>query len=211
MEDLNKDKDKDQDDGSEDEGAIQTVGSFVWELIRIFILALIVIVPLRIFVAEPFIVSGSSMRPNFHDREYLIIDKLSYRFHEPARGDVIVFKYPKDPSQYFIKRIIALPGEKVRVDQGHVIVLNTSHPNGEVLDEAYLPNQSVTFGNAETVTLGSREFFVLGDNRLASSDSRVWGILPQDNIVGKVWLRAFPVASFGFIKGFSYGFDSGGK
>ncbi len=207
MEDFNKK----QDDSSDDQGAIQTVGSFVWELIRIFILALIVIVPLRVFVAEPFIVSGSSMRPNFHDREYLIIDKLSYRFHDPKRGDVIVFKYPKDPSQYFIKRVIGLPGEKVRIDEGHVVVINADHPEGETLDEPYLPNQQVTFGKAETITLGSREFFVLGDNRLASSDSRVWGILPQDNIVGKVWLRAFPLSTFGLIKGNTYQFDGGEK
>jgi signal peptidase I len=196
-------------DNYEDDSAVgQTVGSFVWELVRVFLLALIIIIPLRWLIAEPFIVSGSSMRPNFSDRQYLIVDKISYRFHLPQRGDVIVFKYPKDPSQYFIKRIIGLPGEKVRIDQGHVIITNAQHPDGFVLDESYLPNQNITYGTPETVTMGTQEYFVLGDNRLASSDSRVWGLLPYDNIVGKVWLRAFPISSFGFIKGVTYNFDN---
>ncbi len=207
MEEQNE-SDNFSDEQEAGQNSAQTVGSFVWELIRIFLLALVIIIPLRVFIAEPFIVSGSSMRPTYHDREYLIIDKLSYRFSEPKRGDVIVFKYPKDPSQYFIKRIIGLPGEKVRIDNGHVIIINTQYPEATLLDETYLPNQSVTFGNAETITLGTREYYVLGDNRLASSDSRVWGILPYDNIVGKTWLRVFPLSNFSFAEGATYKFDS---
>ncbi len=174
-----------------------SVGSFLWELARIVIIAFVVMIGFRFFVAEPFIVSGSSMVPNFHNREYLVVNKVSYRFNEPARGDVIVFRYPKDTSQYFIKRVIGLPGEKVKVENGKVYVYNSEHPNGSVLEEPYLSNQDITFGKDELVTLGSDEYYVLGDNRLASSDSRVWGILPKHDIVGTAWLRVFPLDAFG--------------
>ncbi len=182
----------------------QTIGSFIWELVRVFVIALAIIVPLRIFIAEPFIVSGSSMVPNFHNREYLIIDKISYRSNEPERGQVIVLRYPKDPSQYFIKRIIGLPGETVKVDQGSVYIYNDANPTGLKLGEEYLPNEGITFGSNEPITLGSEEYFVLGDNRLASSDSRVWGILPKEDIIGKVWVRVFPLSEFSFSKHATY-------
>ncbi len=174
-----------------------TVKSFLWELIRIILIAFVLMVGFRVFVAEPFVVSGSSMVPNFHNREYLVVDKMSYRFDTPERGDVIVFRYPKDTSQYFIKRIIGLPNEKVQVENGQVKVFNSEHPNGVVINEPYLSSNDITFGQDDIVSLGSDEFYVLGDNRLASSDSRVWGILPKHDIVGRAWLRAFPISAFG--------------
>jgi signal peptidase I len=174
-----------------------SVGSFLWELSRIVIIAFVIMVGFRYFVAEPFIVSGSSMVPNYHNREYLVVNKLTYKFDEPQRGDVIVFRYPKDPSQYFIKRIIGLPGEKVKVENGKVFVFNSEFPEGKELSEPYLSNQDITFGKTDTVSLGSEEFFVLGDNRLASSDSRVWGVLPRHDIIGTAWLRVFPLNTFG--------------
>jgi signal peptidase I len=173
-------------------------GSFLWELIRIIVVAFVVMIAFRVFVAEPFVVSGSSMVPNFHNKEYLVVDKVSYRFGEPKRGDVIVFKYPKDTSQYFIKRIIGLPGERIQIDNGQVKIFNEEHPEGAIVTEPYLASQNATFGKTDIVTLGSSEYYVLGDNRLASSDSRVWGVLPKHNIIGKVWFRAFPLAEFGF-------------
>jgi signal peptidase I len=175
------------------------IRSFVWELARVVIVAFVIMLAFRLFIAEPFIVSGSSMVPTFHNREYLIINKIGYRLHTPERGDVIVFKYPRDTTQYFIKRVIGLPGEKIRITEGHVVIYNAQYPDGHVLAEPYLPNQSVTFGAESTVTLGSDEYYVLGDNRQASSDSRVWGILPKNDIVGKVWLRVFPLSQFGII------------
>lgn len=174
-----------------------TTGSFLWELIRIVIIAFVIMVVFRIFIAEPFVVSGSSMVPNFHNKEYLVVNKINYRFNEPQRGDVIVFKYPKDTSQYFIKRIIGLPGERVQIDGGKVRIFNTEHPDGVVIEEPYLPSNDATFGKSDIVSLGSSEYYVLGDNRLASSDSRVWGILPEKNIVGRAWFRAFPISEFG--------------
>ncbi len=180
--------------------SMQTVGAFVWDLIKILIIALIIIVPFRTFVAEPFVVSGSSMLPNFHNGDYLIIDRLSYITGSPARGDVIVLKYPKDTTQFFIKRIIGLPGETVKLAQGKVVIVNKDHPEGFQLNEPYLSNPIETFGKTDPTTLGSGEFFVLGDNRVASSDSRVWGILPRDDIVGRVWARIFHFNEAGFIK-----------
>lgn len=175
-----------------------TVNSFLWELIRVIVVAVVLMFAIRIFIAEPFVVSGSSMVPNFHNREYLVVDKISYRFHEPVRGDVIIFRYPKDTTQYFIKRIVGLPGEKVEIVNGRAKIFNTQHPGGSLIDEPYLPSNEITFGKEDIVTLGSDEYFVMGDNRLASSDSRVWGILPKHDIIGHAWLRAFPLNALGF-------------
>lgn len=180
--------------------SVKAVGAFVWDLIKILIIALVIIVPFRTFVAEPFVVSGSSMLPNYHNGDYLIIDRLSYITGSPRRGDVIVLRYPKDTSQFFIKRVIGLPGETVKLAQGHVVIINTEHPQGLQLNESYLINPVETFGKTDPTTLGSGEFFVLGDNRTASSDSRVWGILPRDDIVGRVWARIFHFNEAGFIK-----------
>lgn len=172
------------------------VVSLVWELIQIALLALIVIVPVRTFVAEPFIVSGKSMLPNFHDKEYLIIDKLSYRFSEPERGEVLVLKFPKNESEYFIKRVIGLPGDTLKFDKGSVYISNAQNPEPKRLSEKYLPVGLLTTASPELITLKSEEYFVMGDNREYSSDSRSWGVLPKRDIVGKVVLRMLPVSKF---------------
>ena len=188
----------------QNQSVLASVGAFLFDLVKILIIALVIIIPFRMFVAEPFVVSGSSMLPNYHDKDYLIVDRISYRSRPPARGDVIVLKYPKDTSQFFIKRIIGLPGEKIRFAEGHVYIINAEHPDGWQLNEPYLPSQVETFSSPETITLGSGEYYVLGDNRTASSDSRVWGILPANDIVGRVWLRVFPLSRFLLIKTPSY-------
>ncbi len=170
------------------------LGSFIFDLIKIFLISCAIILPVRYYVAQPFIVSGSSMEPNFYSGEYLVINELSYHFEKPQRGDIIVFKYPKDNSEYFIKRIIGLPGEQVRISDNHVIIINKQYPKGLLLDESYLPNsaQTLSVGNNTSAVLGADEYFVLGDNRLASSDSRFWGPVPSKDIIGKVFIRAFP-------------------
>ena len=183
---------------SESNSSLRSVGAFIWDLLKILVIALIIIVPFRMYVAEPFVVSGSSMLPNYHNHDYLIIDRLSYFKSLPQRGDVVVLKFPKDTSQFFIKRIVGLPGETVRVQQGGVYIFNKENPEGLRLSESYLPSQAETFGKSDSIQLGSDEFFVLGDNRTASSDSRVWGILPKNDIVGKVWARVYPFSAAGF-------------
>lgn len=179
-----------------EQGGLKAAGLFIWDLLKVVIISLAIIIPIRYYVAQPFIVSGSSMEPNFHNNEYLIINELSYHYNAPQRGDIIVFKYPKDTSQYFIKRIIGLPGEEVQVVDNHVTIYNKQNVHGMVLDEPYLPAGTPTEGNSNIVTLGSDQYFVLGDNRTASSDSRFWGSVPKDDIVGKVFLRVFPLQSF---------------
>lgn len=184
---------------------VKSIALFIWDLAKVFFTAFVLVwLIIRPFIAEPFVVSGNSMVPNFHNREYLIVQKISYRLHAPQRGDVIVFRYPLDPDQYFIKRIIGLPGDSVKVDQGRVTITNQEHPNGFVLDEKYLPNQNVTLGRPDPVSVDDGHFYVLGDNRLQSSDSRVWGLLPKSDMVGKVFLRVLPLKLFGIIQHYTY-------
>ncbi len=171
------------------------IGLFFWELLKAFIIAIVIIVPIRYFLIQPFFVRGASMEPTFDDGQYLVIDQLSYRFRAPARGEVIVFRYPNRPSQFFIKRVIGLPGETIQIEEGQVVIQNAQHAGGVILNEAsYLP-ADVRTGGQMTVKLANDEYFVLGDNRAASSDSRSWGSLKRDAIVGRVWVRAFPFNS----------------
>lgn len=171
-------------------------GSFIGEVIKVAVISLAIVVPVRYFLIQPFFVRGQSMEPNFSDGQYLVIDEISYRLTEPKRGEVVVFKYPNDPSQYYIKRIVGLPNETVEVDSGRVIIYNEEFPSGVEIKENYLEPLLTTPGLTK-VELGPAEYFVLGDNRRASSDSRVWGSLPADNIVGRVWVRGWPINEAG--------------
>ncbi|MDQ3089668.1 MAG: signal peptidase I [bacterium] len=163
------------------------------ELFKLLLIAFLVVVPFRKYVAQPFIVDGASMDPTFANGEYLIVDELSYHFNDPERGSVIIFKYPKDPSKYFIKRLIGLPGEIVKINQGEVTIINNENPEGVKLDEPYIKYEK---SDTASYTLGAKEYFVLGDNRYGSSDSRVWGFLPEENIVGRPLIRFWPPGFF---------------
>ncbi len=175
---------------------------FVWEIVKIVITALLIVVPIRYFIFQPFFVKGQSMEPNFETGDYLIIDELSFRFREPQRGEVVVFKYPKNLSQRYIKRIIGLPGETVEIKDGKVIIFNGQE--GQVLDESgYLPLNLPTLGNTR-LSLKENEYFVLGDNRVSSSDSRYWGPLPRNDIIGRVYIRAWPFTAFAKIMAPTY-------
>jgi len=169
----------------------KTEGSFVSELIKFVLIAVVIVLPIRLFIAQPFIVSGASMEPTFQNGDYLIVDEISYRFNEPSRGDVVIFRFPKDPSKFFIKRIIGLPGETVKIESGAVNVTNDKHPDGFNLYEPYISAQT---NNINPVKLEDNEYFVLGDNRQASSDSRIWGPLTDDLMVGRAFLRLFPLS-----------------
>jgi signal peptidase I len=179
------------------ESKLKKIVSFGWELVKIALIALVIVLPIRYFLFQPFIVKGESMYPNFDSGDYLIIDEISYRFSEPKRGDVVVFNYPKDKSQRFIKRIIALPGETVSISNGEVKIIK----NQEILileEDRYLSRNYKTIGEIE-MTLNEDEYFVLGDNRDYSYDSRAWGVVPKKNIIGKAFLRLFPLTSFSYI------------
>ncbi len=164
---------------------------FLFELVQVFAISLAIIIPVRYFLVQPFYVKGASMEPNFFDHEYLVIDELSYRFHTPERGQVVVLRYPNDEKQYFIKRVIGLPGETVEISGGQVKIYNNAHPNGDLLDEKMYLDQDT--GTTRTVTLKSDEYFVMGDNRGASLDSRYFGPVKKDLIIGRVWLRGWPL------------------
>lgn len=169
-----------------------------WDLIKFAILALVIVVPVRTFIAQPFIVSGSSMFPTFHNSDYLIVDELSYRVGEPKRGDVVVFKWPKDTTKYFIKRIIGLPGETVKITGSKITIKNKDNPDGFVLDEPYVKNISE---NTSEIVLPDDQYFVMGDNRSGSSDSRAWGNLPRNLMVGRAFIRLFPLNDIGVLPG----------
>jgi len=194
--------------------SIGGVGSYIWEIIKITALAFIIIVPIRVFLFQPFFVQGASMEPNFEDGQYLIINELGFKqtnvrlnslnlftvkpFREIKRQTVVVFRYPLDPSKYFIKRIIGLPGEKIQIKDSIVTIFNQENPEGFVLDEkAYLSSKVKTAGDS-IITLKEDEFFVMGDNRMFSSDSRSWGPVNQKDIMGEVLLRAWPPNELSF-------------
>jgi len=164
----------------------------IFELIQVAAISLAIIIPVRYFLIQPFYVKGASMEPNFFDHEYLIIDEISYRFSEPERGDIVVFRYPRDPSQFFIKRIIAMPEETVEIAGGQIKIFNADNPNGFVLPENEYLDQVFT-ATTRSVTLKADEYFVLGDNRIQSLDSRYFGPINRYDVVGRVWLRGWPL------------------
>jgi signal peptidase I len=176
------------------------MGNFLrasWEVGKIALIAFILVIGLRVFVFQPFLVRGASMEPNFHDWDYLIVDEISYRFRAPERGEVIVFQFPNDPSQRYIKRIIGLPGETIHIEQGEV-TLYSAGEKIELNEQEYLESPT-TLGSVRVV-LGEGEYFVMGDNRQYSSDSRAWGVLPEDKIIGKTFIRVLPAKNFTVVK-----------
>ena len=162
------------------------------EVLEIAVIAIAAVFIVRTYLVQPFLVSGTSMYPNFQNGDYVLVDELTYRIRPPERGEVVVFHDPQDYSTYFIKRLIGLPGEKVTIASDTITVVNSTHPNGLVLDEAYIPKGTVTSGSA-TYTLSSTTYLMLGDNRPFSYDSRAWGLLPAQNIVGLVRVRLWPL------------------
>lgn len=185
-------------ESSTPEKDMNSTRTFVRELIHIALIAAFIVLPIRLFIAQPFIVNGASMAPTFQNGDYLIVDELSYHFSSPVRGDVVVFRFPEDPSKFFIKRVIGLPGETVSIANGATTITGPAHPEPLVLDESFVISESRGTYNE---TLGEDEYFVMGDNRPASSDSRFWGPLPRDNIVGHAFVRLFPLRNAEFLPG----------
>lgn len=161
------------------------------DLFTLALLIVIVVIPIRVFVISPFVVEGESMHPTFANLDYLIVDEIVYRFTSPKRGDVIVFRYPKNPSVFYIKRVIGLPGETVSINNG-AVAITSADGTMLTLDEPYVVNEDATY--TKSVTLRAGEYFILGDNRPNSSDSRVWGALPAKNIIGRADARLLPLS-----------------
>jgi len=169
------------------------------DTVKFALIALLIVVPIRWFVAQPFVVKGASMEPTFQNGDYLIVDQLSYRFHPPERGDVIIMRYPKDPTVFFIKRIIGLPNETVELVGSRIVIQKSGAP-AITLDQSFLDPSRVS-DEYGVYTLNSDEYFVLGDNRNASSDSRSWGPLPKNDVIGYAAVRLLPITNSGLLPG----------
>ena len=198
-------------------------GNIAWEIVKTIAGVALFVIFFRFFVIQPFYIIGSSMLPGFHEGEYLFIDEASYHLRTPVRGEVIVFRHPDEactafvknnqllktvvqgPCKSYIKRVIGLPGETVKIKDGEVTIINNKNPEGLVLTESYIESGVKTLGDQE-IKLGSNEYYVLGDNREpnASSDSREWGPLTPDYIIGRAWLRLLPITDVGFISKAKY-------
>jgi len=169
------------------------------EILKFTLIALMIVTPFRFFVAQPFIVSGASMVPTFDPKEYLVIDELTYRFEKPSRGDVLIFRYPLDSAVFYIKRVVGLPGETIEIKGGSVFITDREG-NTRELSEPYLSTRTPL--KDESVTrLTDSEYFVMGDNRVASSDSREWGPLNEKFIVGRAVARLFPISEADILPG----------
>lgn len=174
------------------------IKSTIIEFLKFAIVAMLIVLPIRFFVAQPFIVSGDSMFPTFVDGEYLIVDELSYNLGNIHRGDVVIFRYPRDPKKFFIKRIIGLPNETIILDGEGIEIKNKNYPNGLKIDEPYI---DTTFTGKNVYITKDNEYFVMGDNRDQSSDSRFWGPVEERFLVGRAYLRLFPIAHASYLPG----------
>lgn len=176
----------------------ESIKSYLWDIVKYFVIAFIITLPIKMFIAQPFVVSGTSMVPTFEDKDYLIVDELSYHLRTPLRGEVIVFRFPQNPEKYYIKRIVGLPGETVDVrSEGVYVSTGTSTPLH--VDDSFIhyPGGPAT----GKTTLKEGEYFVMGDNRAGSSDSRYWGAVTKNLIIGRVYVRVYPFSEAGYLPG----------
>ncbi|OGM05282.1 signal peptidase I [Candidatus Woesebacteria bacterium GWB1_43_5] len=182
---------------------LSRIGAFFLDILQVVIFAGAIFLVLYLLVMQPHKIKGASMEPNFHDGEYLLTDKITYRFNQPKRGDVIIFKAPGESGDDFIKRIIGLPGEKVSLTNGKVYI------DGKILSESYIPadfvtSQGIFLQEGKEVVVPSNQFFVFGDNRSHSADSRSFGFIEKSRITGRAWFLYWPIKNLGLVEGVSY-------
>lgn len=182
---------------------IKKIFGFFMDLIEVGVVGLAIFVLVYLLVFQPHQVRGNSMLPNFHDKEYLLTDKISYRFNEPVPGEVVIFKAPRNEEYEYIKRILAGPGDTIMISEGRVFV------NGKALPESYLPEDNYTragffLKDNQEMAVPESTYFVMGDNRDHSSDSREWGFVPRQNIIGRAWFRYWPPKQIGILHAAEY-------
>lgn len=175
------------------------IGVVLLDLVETVVIALAIFVVVYLFLFQPHQVKGSSMYPNFIDGEYILTNKINYRFSKPQRGDVVVFKSPQNKEIDFIKRIIGLPGDKVRVTGGFIYLNDKKLSEATYLPSDYVTNPGAFLREGQTATVPANSYFVFGDNRNHSSDSREWGFVPFEDIIGKAWFRYWPITHLGFV------------
>ncbi|MDP2873743.1 MAG: signal peptidase I [bacterium] len=190
-------------------GVLRSAYNFVLDITETIVIALAIFVVIYLFAVQPHEVKGDSMLPNFVSGEYLLTNKITYRFHEPQRGDVIVFKFPLAQQFDYIKRIIALPNDEIMLQDNQVTIYNSQHPNGLALKELYLKPGTIVSGRSflpegKRLKIPEGEYFVMGDNRERSSDSREWGFVPRELIIGRSWVRYWPTQALAFIPSQTY-------
>lgn len=193
---------------------LKAVIQFFLEIFETAALAILIFLALYLFLVRPHQVRGDSMLPNFRDGEYLLTEMVGYNLlgKSPQRGDVVVFRSPEQPKLDFIKRVVGLPNEKIKIQNGDIFIVNSEHPEGFLLEENYLEAGTVTQGrktirDGELFSIGDG-YVVFGDNRERSSDSREWGAIKKDSIVGRVWVRYWPPEVFRFIEAPTYGLNN---
>ena len=175
-----------------------TIREQIIEYVKFLLIVAAIVLPIRFYIAQPFVVSGESMFPTFKDGQYLIVDQLSYNLGTPHRGDVAIFKFPQDTSKFFIKRVIGLPGETVEIKGSEVFITPQGSTEKIKLTETYVDMKRDVY---ETTTLKDDEYFVMGDNRLQSYDSRFWGPLNEKYLIGRAYLRLLPVENINYLPG----------
>ncbi len=179
--------------------------SFWGEILQIVVISLIIVIPFRIYIAQPFLVSGPSMDDTFANGQYLIVDELTYSLRAPLRNEVVIFHYPLDVKKFFIKRIIGLPGETVEIKNNIVTICRIdcqTDPDKFTLDEPYVKLDKLNPPRPNSlITLKTDEYYVLGDNRSVSSDSRIWGPVKINLIEGRPFLRLFPLKTISLFPG----------
>lgn len=170
----------------------------LWDIIKFVALALVIVIPIRLFIAQPFLVKGRSMDPTLEQRDYLIVDELSYHLREPKRGEVIIFRYPGNPKEHFVKRVIGIPGDTIQIINGTVTII-TKEGKTLLLSEPYVVNHS--YESLEDIVVPEDSYFVMGDNRAESFDSRMWHFLPKKLATGRAFLRLFPFNKIDYLPG----------
>lgn len=188
-----------------EESFSKKLGLFLVDFLQTFLIAAAIFIFVYHFLCQPNQILGASMEPNFNNGEYILTDKITYRLRQPKRGDVIVFQYPGNLKTDFFKRIIAEPGESILIHNGRVYVFNEENPNGVELKEYYIPDDFYTSGGSRFPTdiktlVPLDSYFVLGDNREKSSDSRAWGTVPREDIIGRAIFRYWPPSKIGIVK-----------
>ncbi len=179
-----------------------SIGSFIYSFTETVLISLVLAIVLYLFIMTPHEVVGNSMHPTYKNGEFLMANKISYKFSEPQRGDVVIFKY--SDTQDFIKRIIGIPGDKVMIKDGKIYI------NDELLDESnYLADTVISNGGSyihegQTITVNEDQYFVCGDNRTNSSDSREFGPVDESKIKGKAWIVFFPFNEFRLVQHETY-------